>query len=330
MAPAPKNRVLEKLKSVMKNEGLNTREVARKINYSHSALCSYLAATYKADASAIEAALINWFVQQGDPLMLEIVDETNKELIGEETWIPKSYIETKTSTDVVRSCHFANEQKCMVAIVGAPGVGKTLGVREFMRQARREEIKFSAIATNCMATPAHLMRRLADDMRLTTRGSAAEIADRIIGKLRRDPAVVIVDEAQHLNVRCLEALRHLHDESGCGLVFVGSQALYRTLTDGDESHYELKQLQDRIVDVKTVGVLDFGGLTKFASAWLGMGCKTLDPGALGRLRSMSKGVPRRVDRLLRAARRISDEQGGVSITAELLEAAEKRLVQEAA
>jgi DNA transposition AAA+ family ATPase len=325
-----KNRVLEKLQSVMKNEGYTTRQVSKSINYSHSALCSYLAETYKADASAIEAALINWFSRKGDPLMLEVVDESNKDLVEQSTWIPRSFIETKASADVVSSCFFANEQKCMVAVVGAPGVGKTLGVREFMRRARLEEINFVAISTNCMATPAHLMRKIADEMRLATRGSAAEIADRIIGKLRRDPAVVIIDEAQHLNVRCLEALRHVHDESGCGLAFIGSQMLYRTLTDGDETHYELKQLQDRIVDIKTVGVLDYSGLTRFASAWLGMGQKTLDTGAIGRLRAMSKGVPRRIDRLLRAARRISDEQGGVEITADLLEAAEKRLVKEAA
>jgi DNA transposition AAA+ family ATPase len=328
---AMQNRVLEKLRSVMENEGLTTRQVAKRINYSHSALASYASETYKADASAIEAALLNWFTQLGDPLMLEVIDASTKERVdGGEAWIPRAYIETKATVDVVSSCLFANENKCMVAVVGAPGVGKTIGLREFMRRARRDEINFSAISTNCMATPAHLMRRLADDMRLSTRGAAAEIADRIIAKLRRDPAVVIIDEAQHLNVRCLEALRHLHDESGCGLVLIGSQMLYRTLLDGDESHYELKQLQDRIVDIKTIGCLDHIGLTRFASAWLGMGMNTLDPGAIGRLRAMSKGVPRRVDRLLRAARRISTEQGGISITAELLAAAEKRLVSEAA
>ncbi|HWQ03672.1 MAG TPA: AAA family ATPase [Candidatus Nitrosotenuis sp.] len=60
--------------------------------------------------------------------------------------------------------------------------------------------------------------------------------------LPKTPAVV-VDEAQHLDVHCLEILRELHDRSGCGLVLAGSHTLFENFLRGRQ---HLEQWLSRI------------------------------------------------------------------------------------
>ena len=43
---------------------------------------------------------------------------------------------------------------------------------------------------------------------------------------REKPPAVVVDEAQHLTISALEAVRELYDRAGCGIVLAGSHDLF--------------------------------------------------------------------------------------------------------
>ncbi|MCL5743187.1 MAG: AAA family ATPase, partial [Acidobacteria bacterium] len=64
----------------------------------------------------------------------------------------------------------------------------------------------------------------------------------LFGRMERPP-VVVMDEAQHLDVHCLEILRELHDRSGCGLVLAGSHNLFENFLRGRQ---QLEQWLSRI------------------------------------------------------------------------------------
>jgi DNA transposition AAA+ family ATPase len=69
------------------------------------------------------------------------------------------------------------------------------------------------------------------------------IAERLIWAPK--PALLIVDEAQHLKLEAVEALRAIHDSTGVGLVLSGNESVYAKLTGGTR-RAEFAQLFSRV------------------------------------------------------------------------------------
>lgn len=78
------------------------------------------------------------------------------------------------------------------------------------------------------------------------RKAAHILIERIIDYLNTHPRLVIVDEANHLDVRALELLRHIHDMTECGMVLVGTKRLYEVFTNGGRKSQDLEQLWSRV------------------------------------------------------------------------------------
>jgi DNA transposition AAA+ family ATPase len=132
-------------------------------------------------------------------------------------------------------------------LYGPPGTQKTFALEHLVADAFREKTgaAYYVYATAQMRAAA-LLKRI---------GRAAGAYTHVFGIERlltillqafdaqeKTPAVV-VDEAQHLDVHCLEILRELHDRSGCGLVLAGSHNLYENFVRGRQ---HLEQWLSRI------------------------------------------------------------------------------------
>ena len=85
--------------------------------------------------------------------------------------------------------------------------------------ARSHSLALSkSVSMGPRATWPTLYRLLALPTRKQTHGLVEDEIDR----LNRDPPLILVDEANHLNVDGLELLRHIHDMTECGMVLVGT------------------------------------------------------------------------------------------------------------
>jgi DNA transposition AAA+ family ATPase len=304
--------VLELAKKAIEEGNYTIEEVAGQIGYVRSSLSSLLAGKYPASSAKIEAALAKWLRKVG----ISVLPETRL-----------TYIETRTSQTVLNVCREAQEQGEIAAVIGPPGTGKTEGIRAFERIARTDKISHTIVTANIATSHVSLVRMIAEAMEIrTSKASAATLVERIKERLRREPAVIVIDEAQHLGVRELEVVRAIHDATYCGIVLVGSMALLRTLEVGDHAGQELAQLQNRVAILEKVGTLSAPEVNRFVTEWLGRPVQ--DHQALSEIRTLSAHEPRRLVRLLANCRRLlpADDEQQHAITLALVKKAGERLI----
>jgi len=298
------------VEQTFRSGGWGQRDIAKAIGYSVSTVSSYLAGKYKGNVNRLEAALITWLRKQG----VAVTDDD----IGLE------FIATRASRAVMGACRQSQEEGVIRVCIGRPGLGKTMGLEAYARHARAEGIRFLLFTANVTTTDHALIRQLAVELNVAGagRGTSSERMEGIKGKLSREPEVIVIDEAQWLNLRALEAVRHIHDTTLTGVVLVGSLVLERTLVEWNE-RIELAQLQDRVDTIERLQVMRPIEVGAFVEKWLGG--QRLEGPCLSLLADKSAGVPRRLVRILTHCRRIADSTH-VPISVAVVNAAVEKLV----
>lgn len=302
------NTILDTVRRTISEKNYSAATVASAIGYSSSSLSLYLADKYPASAARLEAALVPWLRREGATLAAG----------GDESRV----VDTKAVRAIVEACTEAQEQGLIAAIIGAPGLGKTFGLRAYEAQARRAGVRFISITATVATNAISIVRAIASALRLKP-APMAQLIDAIIEKLNREPSFMIIDEAQHLNARALESVRAIHDATMTGVVFAGSLQLSLTLEAGDGTTLELAQIQDRVAVIEHLAVLSPAEVGRFIRQWYG--AQVEDADAVAAIREVSRGVPRRLVRLLGHCRKLSDGSPK-ALSAELVREAAKRLV----
>lgn len=137
----------------------------------------------------------------------------------------------------------------MGLIYGEPGLGKS-------QTALWLACKYDAIylrATNLM-TGRWLLEEVAKEMDEIPRYLTSDNFNLIVQKLKRKPQLIIVDEIDYLinNLKTIEVLRDIHDETDCPIIFVGMGLAHKKL----ERYKHLFDRFSEIVKFETFGVND--------------------------------------------------------------------------
>lgn len=204
------------------------------------------------------------------------------------------YCETDAANEIAETVDLARRTGFMAAIVGDPGVGKTTALLRY--------VEHEAGVVLCTMTPAQssmssvfsrLYHALAGHEIQFPSSHAAYVE--IVGWMEGRIEVLLIDEAQHVNDRSLDALRSIHDATRVPIVFVGNA-----------------DLRSRFGNVKKAGFGQF--LSRIGPRLdLGPSAEAITALALQRganiaaanwlvARAAGKGNLRTVDLLMRAAR----------------------------
>lgn len=137
----------------------------------------------------------------------------------------------------------------MGLIYGEPGLGKS-------QTALWLACKYDAIylrATNLM-TGRWLLEEVAKEMDEISRYLTSDNFNLIVQKLKQKPRLIIVDEIDYLmnNLKMIEILRDIHDETDCPIIFVGMGLAHKKL----ERYKHLFDRFSEIVKFETFGVHD--------------------------------------------------------------------------
>lgn len=137
----------------------------------------------------------------------------------------------------------------MGLIYGEPGLGKS-------QTALWLACKYNAIylrATNLM-TGRWLLEEIAKEMDEIPRYLTSDNFNLIVQKLKQKPQLIIVDEIDYLmnNLKTIEILRDIHDETDCPIIFVGMGLAHKKL----ERYKHLFDRFSEIVKFETFGVND--------------------------------------------------------------------------
>ncbi len=135
----------------------------------------------------------------------------------------------------------------MGLIYGEPGLGKS-------QTALWLACKYDAIylrATNLM-TGRWLLEEIAKEMDEIPRYLTSDNFNLVVQKLKQKPQLIIVDEIDYLmnNLKTIEILRDIHDETDCPIIFVGMGLAHKKLE-------RYKHLFDR-----------FSEIVKFETFWV--------------------------------------------------------------
>lgn len=137
----------------------------------------------------------------------------------------------------------------MGLIYGEPGLGKS-------QTALWLACKYDAIylrATNLM-TGRWLLEEIVKEMDEIPRYLTSDNFNLIVQKLKQKPQLIIVDEIDYLmnNLKTIEILRDIHDETDCPIIFVGMGLAHKKL----ERYKHLFDRFSEIVKFETFGVHD--------------------------------------------------------------------------
>lgn len=137
----------------------------------------------------------------------------------------------------------------MGLIYGEPGLGKS-------QTALWLACKYDAIylrATNLM-TGRWLLEEIAKEMDEIPRYLTSDNFNLIAQKLKQKPQLIIVDEIDYLmnNLKTIEILRDIHDETDCPIIFVGMGLAHKKL----ERYKHLFDRFSEIVKFETFSIND--------------------------------------------------------------------------
>ena len=149
---------------------------------------------------------------------------------------PCDRIDTDTLLRVQELCDDCLQFHRLGVVVGNPGSGKTESLKDY---AERHE---NVIYVQCDVCST--ITSLAEDILGTVQGTASQKIQTL--KLALKGKLLILDEADLLTVRILEAFRAIYDSGKIGMVLAGTPRFLKILTRGHSLKENLSQLYSRV------------------------------------------------------------------------------------
>lgn len=201
--------VREQVQLALKS-GLSQAKLAKEVGISPAALSQYLSGTYQGSVSAVESKLANW-----------LSSRKGRDQAGAALEAAPDFVETPTAKQYMTVFAYAQQANDMASVVGSPGTGKTRAATAY-----REQNPNVWVATMNPSTAGVVpaLQEVAEAVGLRDTNVGARALTRAIIKAVRDSGgLIVIDEAQHLDLKAIEQLRAIHDATEIGLVFVGNE-----------------------------------------------------------------------------------------------------------
>lgn len=244
--------------------GYTLRDIAEATGYSVTAVCLFLSGKYCAHHvregnSLLLRAMLKDFVES-HPLLIEEKD---------------SGILYKTADYKVlrKAFHSALDNGWAYCIDGAPGTRKTFLLKALVRELAEQEASKNGqgrraffVRARINIRPHSLLQRIANAAGVPDSGRRIDqLIKKILFHFSSRRALLVLDEAQLLNVECLETVRELLDEPPYfGLIFAGShdvQSLFVNL--------QMEQWRSRVQKTIVLNGLELADAEAMIEAELG-------------------------------------------------------------
>ncbi len=173
-----------------------------------------------------------------DSIAKAIEDFLNTEIGRNETPADFQFVETNVALQVRDAIKFGTTLKRMVIITSPPGDGKTEALRHYATTA--QTIYLTGRST---MNTLNLLIELAERMKVSTKNNADTILRRLIMAFAEKPRTLVIDEAQHLRVRSLDALRAIWDACHIPIILAGNDELISTMQSDQRMQQFLSRLQ---------------------------------------------------------------------------------------
>ena len=230
-----------RVEQFLKNKGISQAKAAPMMGISQTALSQYRRSMYdNGDIAALESKLEEFFRTQEEQQA-----STERAMPYRST---QDYIPTSISEDVCKLIRYCQIEKGMVIIHGDAGIGKTKGAEKFVRENPAASVYIQA--TPSIGTLGNLLKVVARALKVPESRNKLDLMLSIREKLEGTNKVIIIDEAQHLQLRALEEIRAWADpnpitgQPGVGIALIGNHEVYARMVGKQEARFA--QLFSRI------------------------------------------------------------------------------------
>ncbi|MBF2055085.1 MAG: AAA family ATPase [Candidatus Sericytochromatia bacterium] len=228
---SPDQTILDRFRTEIQRRGITQAAAAKEAGLSAAALTQLLNGSYNANPASQLEKIERWLGMQAE-------QASHPEMPAAPSWAP-----TPTAERVLAALSYAQMASDVAVIYGGAGLGKTTACREYRRRISSVWIVTMTPATASVAT---CLEEICYALGLKSPPQgAAKMQREIIRRIADTNGLLVIDEAQHLSVQALDALRSLHDATGVGLALVGNEAVYTSMTGGNRAAY-LDRLFSRI------------------------------------------------------------------------------------
>lgn len=217
--------VIDNLNRLMARKRYTQSKVAAKTGLSPAVISQYLKGVYNGNIDNVEAAINNFITREEDK-------EKSREV---KAIFVKTQLSSKCMT-LLRNTHLDAD---IGVLYGSAGLGKSMVLRQYA-DSYKDVILIEA---DPGYTTKVLLQELCERLGVNKRGNIHELSENCITALHDTGWVVLIDEAELLPYRALEAMRRIHDRSGAGVVLAGMPRLLLNLK-GRRGEYA--QLYSRI------------------------------------------------------------------------------------
>ena len=239
----PTAEVQDRVRQYLLVAQLSSSELARRVHVGGNSLSIFMAGRYiESGISLTDVRIRRKLVDFMDAHPVEIATTTQGRL-------------HETSNVKVMRHWFERclDRREMAGVYGPPGAQKTFVFTHLVAEHNRREISKNGHGTRAYhvyctqdITPRQLLRKICFEAALASSGAVDVLMNNLRHHLGLRKSLVILDEAQHLSIACLEVIRELNDcAPHCGILLAGSHKLFATF---NERAAELEQWNSRVAN----------------------------------------------------------------------------------
>ncbi|MCK4577920.1 MAG: AAA family ATPase [Candidatus Marinimicrobia bacterium] len=212
--------------------GASLRDLVKEIRTNRTSLSQYLNYRYEGDLPAFERKI--------EAFLLKKAPKT----VGD------GICETSVSRILMSLFNFCQTRRAIGAGVGESGVGKTTAMQVFARKNPNTTI-ITIDPTRSSITK--ILKLISHRIQSTRGGSADELLNGIIDKLRNSRQFLIFDESHFLSWSHFEAIRAVWDATSIGIVYLGMPRLYSQMKG--QKAYLWDQIFSRISIARSLNII---------------------------------------------------------------------------
>ena len=207
------------LADFMERSGKSQRQISRETGLSTSVIAQFLNGCYAGDNEEV-AKSINQYLTIG------------KERLNTVSLTP-FYPELYNTKEVLFTCLYAHQHNDITLVSGDAGAGKTTALRYY---ADTNTGVIFITANACTTSATAVLGLICQQVGRQVPGRKAALMNTLVAQLAGTNRLIIIDEADHLSLDALQAVRNLNDLAGVGIVLSGNDKIYRQMKAGRRSY----------------------------------------------------------------------------------------------
>lgn len=219
---------IQRLTDYMEISGKTQKQVSKETDHSTAVISQFIKGTYKGNNEEIDRVLNKY---------LELVERRKFNID-----CVRFYDGLKNTTVTNFVCSYAHRNNDIALVCGDAGAGKTTALERY----KENNVGVVMVTANsCASSAVAILKMISQKIGKSMNNRKDLLMTELVNYFRDTNRLIIVDEADHLTMAALQALRNLNDEAHIGIVLSGNDKIYNQMVAGPKSS-ELQQLRSRI------------------------------------------------------------------------------------